>query len=303
MKTILRDILIPVDLSETSLNSLNTAIHMARRHQARLHVLYVSDLLFHYPQMGNLTAVHTMAAEVIEKDKSVLEDLTRSIRTSEQVDCRLYTPAGNRDLLIKEWAQKHPADLVILGMPAHIDHASYIFDSLAYQLLQDTPCHVLAVPAGKSNQVFQHVVYPVQSTAAPMATLPLAKQIIEKNHADVSVVSMIDNADANLQSSLNSLSARIRFRLAKNAASVTTSQVYTQNAAASLVAICKAELADLVVIGANTRRNIREYFFGNFTQKMLHNPETAVLCINPAQKERVNKASVSKLSAKRMQLA
>ncbi len=283
MKTILKDVLIPVDLSDTSLNALDTAVHMARRHQATLHVLYVSDLLFHYPQMGNLTAVHTMAAEVINKDKALLENITRSIRSEHQVNCRLYTPAGNRDLLIKEWAQQHPADLVILGMPAHIDHASYIFDSLGYQLLQDTPCHVLAVPAGKSNQNFQHVVYPVQSTAAPMATLPLAKQIIEKNHADVSVVSLIDNADANLQSSLSSLSARIQSRLHKKAASVTTSQVYTQNAAASLVDICKTALADLVVIEANTRRNIREFFFGNFTQKMLHNPETAVLCVNPLQ--------------------
>ncbi len=287
MKTILKDILIPVDLTDASLNALNTAIHMASRHQATLHLLHVNDMTFHYPQVGDLNAVHTLTAEVLDKDRELLEKLTDSICTSHHIDCRYYTVTGNRSLMIKEWVQQHPADLIILGTPDDMDQSTYLFDSLAYQLLQDTPCHVLAVPAGKSNDHFQHIVYPVQSTGVPMAKLPLTRQIIEKNHADVSVVSLVDNADANLQNSLSRFSARIRLRLAKKAASVTTSQVYTQNAVASLAAICKAELADLVVIEANTRRNIREYFFGNFTQKMLRNSETAVLCVNPLQRESV----------------
>ncbi|WP_342645384.1 universal stress protein [Mucilaginibacter sp. CSA2-8R] len=284
MKAILQDILIPIDLSDTSFNALNTAINMARRHQARLHLLYVSDIMFYYPKVGDLTAVQLMAAEVMEKDAYLLEKLTASIKAAHRVDCRLYTVTGNRNLMIKEWVQQNPVDLTILGLSPSATDASYLFDSLPYQLLQATNSHVLTVPADKSVDRFQHIIYPVQSTGTPMSKFPLTRQIAEKNNADVSVISLIERADADISSSLNRFSARVKFRLDGMARSVTTGQHYTHDRAASLASICRTEVADLVVIEADTQRNIKEYFFGNFTQKMLRNPDAAVLCINPSQR-------------------
>jgi nucleotide-binding universal stress UspA family protein len=180
--------------------------------------------------------------------------------------------------------QQHPVDLTILGLSPGAADASYLFDSLPYQLLQATTSHVLTVPADKSVESFQHIIYPVQSTGAPMSKFPLTRQIAEKNNADVSVISLIENADADRSGSLNRFSARVKFRLAGKARSVKTSQLYTYDPAASLAAMCQAEVADLVVIEADIQRNIKEYFFGNFTQKMLRNPDAAVLCINPSQR-------------------
>lgn len=283
MKAILEDILLPVDLSGASLNALNTAVHMAGRHQARLHLLYVSDLMFYYPQVGELTAMQTMADDVLQKDGYVFEKLAGTIRAEHGVDCRFYSRSGNRSLAIRQWVQQHPVDLIILGMSVQTAGSSYLFDSLAYQLLQGTACHVLSVPAGKAIDGFQHIIYPVQSTGVPMCKVALAGQIAEKNQADVSVVSLVASSDADSSQTLRKLSARIRFRLSGRARSVSTGQVYTRNAAASLAAICQKELGDLVVIEGSTRRNLKEFFFGNFTQQMLRNGQAAVLCINPLQ--------------------
>jgi nucleotide-binding universal stress UspA family protein len=137
-----------------------------------------------------------------------------------------------------------------------------------------------------------------------MVKFALTRQIAEKNNADVSVVSLLDSMDADSSGSLNRFSARIKFRLAGKAKSVTTSQVYTHNAAASLAEICRQELADLVVIEADTQRNIKEYFFGNFTQKMLRNPEAAVLCVNPSQRAGVTQVpAIGRAGKKRLPVA
>ncbi len=299
MKAILQDILLPIDLTDTSLNALNTAINMANRHQARLHLLYISDIMFYYPQIGDLTAVQSMAAEVMEKDTYLLEKLTASVQDTHQVDCRLHTVTGNRNLIIKEWVQQHPVDLTILGMSTGVAESSYLFDSLAYQLLKATASHVLTIPPAKSVDSFHHIIYPLQSTGTPMSKFALTSQIAEKNNAEVSIISLMDNMDADSSGSLNRFSSRIKFRLAGKARSVTSSQIYTHNAVASLAGICRQELADLVVIEADTRRNIKEYFFGNFTQKMLRNPEAAVLCINPSQRADVTQVPAMGLGGKK----
>ena len=39
-------ILVPVDLSESSLNALDTAVGLAKKHRATLHVLYVDESSF-----------------------------------------------------------------------------------------------------------------------------------------------------------------------------------------------------------------------------------------------------------------
>jgi len=285
MKTILKDILVPIDFSDTSLNALNTAIKMAQRHDATLHLLYVNDMMSYYPLVGNLAAIQPMADEISKKDSSLLEKLAFSVITNHYVDCRFYTVSGNRNVIIKEWVKQHPIDLAIIGMEPGMEDSFYLFDSLAYQLLQSSSCHILTVPAAKVIEGFHHVIYPVQSKGAPMSKYPLTRQVVEKNRADVSVVSIVESNDADMLGILNRFSEQIKFRLKGKAKSVETQQCFTKDAAKTLVEICRNEVADLIVIEADTHRNIKEYFFGNFTQKMLCNPEAAVLCINPAKKE------------------
>jgi len=285
MKTILKDILVPIDFSDTSLNALNTAIKMAQRHDATLHLLYVNDMMSYYPLVGNLAAIQPMADEISKKDSSLLEKLAFSIITNHYVDCRFYTVSGNRNVIVKDWVNQHPIDLAIIGMQPGMEDSLYLFDSLAYQLLRSSSCHVLTVPAAKTIKGFHHIIYPVQSTGVPMSKYPLTRQIAEKNHADVFVVSMMDKTDTNMLGILNRFTERIKFRLAGKVKSVEIQQCFTKDAAKSLTEICRNEVADLIVIEADTHRNVKEFFFGNFTQKMLRNPEAAVLCINPKKKE------------------
>ena len=302
MKTILKNILVSIDFSDASLNALNTAIKMAQRHDANLHLLYVNDMMSYYPLVGNLAAIQPMADEISKKDSSLLEKLAFSIITNHYVDCRFYTVSGNRNVIVKEWVNQHPVDLAIIGTEPGMEDSFYLFDSLAYQLLQSSSCHVLTVPAAKTIEGFHHIIYPVQSKGAPMSKYPLTRQIVERNHADVSVVSMVENTDADMLGILNRFSERIKFRLTGKANSVETHQCFTKDAAKSLTEICRNEVADLIVIEADTHRNIKEFFFGNFTQKMLCNPEAAVLCINPEKKEVHHGSYFGKENSSRFQM-
>ncbi|WP_158829545.1 universal stress protein [Mucilaginibacter lacusdianchii] len=302
MKTIIKNILVPVDFSDTSLNALNTAVRMATRHDATLHLLYVQDVMLYYPQRGQLTMLQPMLQEAVIKDVDALEQMAYHVIADYNVRCRIHTANGNRSAIICEWADKQDIDLIVVGMATDISTAFYLYDTLPYQILKSAPCHVLTVPANKEVNAFQRIIYPVQSDGLSLGKLPLAQQIAEKNNAEVAVVTLAQNNDADVISRISTFSDRIRASLRRSAKSVRTKHIRTGDPASSLITVCREEVADLVVIEANTRRSISEFFLGGFTQKMIRNPEAAVLCIQTVQASKNQRRTLRMVHRRRVRL-
>lgn len=278
MKTTIKNILAPVDLTPTSLNSLNTAIQMAARHEALLHILYVEDIINYYPQMGQLGTIEPVIREIVEKDKYLLEKMAKAIFKDFQVNCWVHSVTGYPTTMVSDMAAEVKADMIVMGTEAGIDKKSYLVDSPVYKVMRAAPCHVLMVPANQTFSAFEHILYPVMSDGTPLANLPVAKVIIEKNNATVSVIRVIQKEDSEVLNSLKMLSDSIRRRSNGVARSARTRPLYTSNPAKGLAKLSREEKAGLVVIEGKTQRSLKEFFTGSFTQKMLRNQDVAVLC-------------------------
>jgi nucleotide-binding universal stress UspA family protein len=180
--------------------------------------------------------------------------------------------------VVSDIANEVGADLIVIGTESGIDKKSYLVDSPVYKIMSTAPCHVLAVPANQTFSEFEHILYPVMGDGTPLDNLPVAKAIIEKNNATVSVIRVIQKDDAEVIGSLKKLSDSIRRKSNIVARSVQTRPLYTSNPAKGLTKLSREENAGLVVIESKTQRSLKEFFTGSFTQKMLRNQEVAVLC-------------------------
>ncbi|MFD0764628.1 universal stress protein [Mucilaginibacter lutimaris] len=279
MITLIKRILIPIDLSDTSLNALNTAIQMAKRHNAQLHLLYTQDIMDYYPKMGQMAALEPMLEEVLEKDKLLLEKVVQSIFYTHQINCFLHVETGYRSKVISEKSAELNIDVIVLGTDPDIAERSYLNDSLAYKILQNTSSHVLTVPAGTEINDFKRVVFPVLSQENPIAKLKMSRSLIEKNNAALSIVGIIKQQDLNFLSSVRDISESVKRRAKSFSGSVIRKSVYSIRSATDIIGISKDEKAQLVVIEGNTKRNFKEFFLGNFTQRMIRNAEVAVLFV------------------------
>lgn len=281
MKSTILNILLPVDFSDASLNALNTAVKMASRHQADLLLLYTRDISASESLSLQPFAVQNSADEKLKKDVFLLEQVAKAVTKEYRVNCRLDIATGYGSAAISDAAVEHRADIIILGMPLEDSNRSYLYDSMAYKVVCSAPCHVLTIPEKTPVNNFKHVIYPVQSNGRPMAKLPIAQAIVESNNADLSVVRILQTDNLHVRGSISHFADRIRATSRRFANSVRSLPLYTDNAAGSLIKLCLEEVANLIVIEADTRRNVKEFFFGNFTQKMIRNGNTAVLCAKP----------------------
>ena len=283
MKNKIKRILIPVDLSETSLNALNTATQMAKRHHAQLHLLYTHDIIDYYPKLGRMAAYEAMAEEVLEKNTLLLGKIVQSIFYSHQVNCFLHLEAGYRLNVITDKSAELNIDVIVLGTEPDVATWSYLNDSLAYKILQNTKSYVLTVPAGKEINNFKKIIFPVLTQENPITKLQLSRNVIERNNATVSVVGIVKLQDLSFLSAVRNLSESIKRRAKTVSVSVTKRSVYSLSSVKDITEISEDENAQLVILEGNTKRNFKEFFFGSFTQRMIRNAEVAVLFVKNYQ--------------------
>lgn len=302
MITRIKNILIPFDLSDTSLNALNTAIQMAKRHKAVLHILYVQDMMDYYPEMGQLAAIAPIMDEVWEKDRILLDRIVMTIRHSHQVNCLLHIEAGRRATVIAEHSVHLNVDITVMGTEPVLSEQPYLIDSLPYKVLQNSAGHLLTVPADKAVDKFKKIIFPVLRGEDAVDKLTVSSSIIKKNNAEVLVIGMVERQNLNLLSSIRELAERITWRLKMIAGSVNRSSVYSLNVGKELISTASQENAQLLLIEANIRRNLREFFLGSFTQRMVRNTEVAVLFVKNLRVEAATKSSLKVAHANRLQL-
>lgn len=279
MRSIIKNILIPVDFSSTSLNALNTAIKMAKRHGANLHLLYVQNVKCYYPKMGQTDKFQPFTEDVSEKNRYLIKKMAMAILNDFQVNCILYFEIGNTEKVLLNKARDLKTDLIVIGTTPALNNETYVFDTFPYRVIKKVSCNVLTVPSLKVFNEFSNVIFPVFAKSNPMLRLYTARTIIKKNNSRVSVLGIARKQDENLCNTVKTVSDRIKSEKGMFTGFATTRLLYTTNVIKEVSNICRKKDAELIIINADTDRTLKEFFFGNFTQKMIRDPETAVLCV------------------------
>lgn len=135
-----RDILVPTDGSETSLQAAREALELARAFDATVHVLYVID-----ESVGNMllsgSSMATVLEELGEQGSAAVDDV---VRLTDDVDVRTDVVRGTRvDTAILDYAAANDVDLIVMG-----SHGTRGLDRLmgstTQRVLIKSDCPVLA---------------------------------------------------------------------------------------------------------------------------------------------------------------
>ena len=136
-----KHILIPLDLSEQSLEALETAVEMARQGGARLTMLHVIETI----EQADDEEIQSFYATLQERARQRLDELARRFAADElTLDGEIIY--GRRGPQIVQYSLDHEIDLVVLKSPK-IDLAQPDAEvsRLSYQLSVLCQCPVLLV--------------------------------------------------------------------------------------------------------------------------------------------------------------
>src|SRR5690349_3392023 len=107
----IQKILVPVDLSETSLNALDTAVYIAKNHDAQLYILFVRDNAFEFYESDE--SFYSLTTDS-ENSTDVLQALTGTIQHKHGIKPKLIIREGYVSPTIVKEGFKNNCDLIVI---------------------------------------------------------------------------------------------------------------------------------------------------------------------------------------------
>jgi nucleotide-binding universal stress UspA family protein len=146
----MKNILLPTDFSENSLNAIDYAMHFFEHWECDFYILnvqkvseYITDDLMTASPMASLYA------DIAADNKKLINQLVEKL--DKQYEVQSYTFHGVFDYddfvsSVKQVVQFHAIDLIIMGTNGATDAKEVIFGSNTLQVLRNIDCPTLTIP-------------------------------------------------------------------------------------------------------------------------------------------------------------
>ena len=288
----IKNILVPVDFSNNSMNAMQTAVAMAKRHDADLKLLHVFDI------DNNLYPEDNMGSN--SKPDIAIKTLTRlaaSVKSADGVNCSIAYVSGYIPNAILQTAKSENSDMIVMGKNGNSGHREMYAGTNSYDVIKKSHCPVLLVPAGKMYENFRDVLFPARPVMSVFEKYDLIRPIIRKNKATLHLLALRNPDYIEELHIISKLTEILKRQSAADHFNTTASFYFKDNkfAAHVLDTIQKSDQPfDLVVITAELDNNIKDYYLGDYAQQIIHQSPIPVMVIR-ATETISSKAEVLKL--------
>lgn len=280
MKETIKNILVPINFSDSSEAAINTGIAMCKKHCAVLHLLYVkTESMFIYPARKNAgVSLLALKAEVARLDQ--LELQAQRIQKENNVDCFYHVTGGHFHSAVAEIAEDFYCDLIILEKARRSGIFSLFSGNNAYKILKHAKCPVLTIPFKKKYLNFKKILFPLRPNTVGMEKLEIALPIIKRNKSRVllftpirnnKTISELENA-SDLINTADHLMVRGNVKHEKE-------MNLTQDMAAEIVKKAVEKKSDLIIISPSIKKGLKSMFIPDYAEKVMNNTSVPVLSI------------------------
>ena len=141
-----KKILAPLDGSQNSFAALAHAVALAKTTEAELHILYVMALLQQLPLASQISGCKIPLYTVDKPEafaKTIIDAAVASV--PETVNIKTHVETGAPTIVIKEFAEQHKVDMIVIGSRGLGAISDLILGSVSGYVVHQAKCPVLVV--------------------------------------------------------------------------------------------------------------------------------------------------------------
>lgn len=275
-----KDILIPVNFSESSDHAIRTGVEMCKRHQTALHLLFVSQEHNLAIPPGKNAGVFEMAVAAKVALQDEMEAQAKRIEQEHSIDCFFHTAEGVFHTAVAETADDFRCELIILQKSGSKGIFEMGQTSRIYKIIKHAACPVLTIPAKKPVLNFRKVLFPVRPLVSALEKLDVALSIIKKNHSRVLLFSAVNKRNQAAEIPLvNELTNRACYQMGINDIDIEKELNVADDMAREVVNKAVERKSDLIIITATIKKGLKALFYKNYTEKVISSSPVPVLSV------------------------
>lgn len=299
-------ILCPTDFSDVSTKAEAYATALARRYNARLHLLHVdppTPIMSPYGEMPVDIRLFEEQRDQAEKDLATARERARAAGVPAEASIRGGHPA--REILAV--ADEFHADLVVIGTHGRGGVEHLLLGSVAEKVMRKAPCPVMVVPAatGPGSDVrFSRVLCPIDGSASSSDAVSYAVSLARDTDGRLILVSVVEPVPAGGE--FGALDTEEYQRLGEAHAQALLTNAYPDvrgwcqveqvvahgKASDAILETAKNMQADVIVMGVRGRGAIDLMAFGSTTNDVIRRATRPVLAVHPKVKDRQRLAAL-----------
>lgn len=268
----IKNILVPIDLSECSLNALDSAVNIAKKHQAALHILYVDE--------NSFQTVEEPGFSFFSNSTDVINALVGAIHHSHGLKPMVWQEEGNvADMIIKTSFLRH-TDLIVMGSHGASGYRDGFIGNNTYNVMKYAACPVLSVPPRKKINGVKKILFPIRPVSGALTTYEMVSPFTNPDTV-MEVFGLTYRMILETNSVLETIVDEIKVQLKKD--KVVAKPLWSESTSISIadeiVKYTNQSNPDLIVVTAALDVTSKARYIGPHAQRIIHCSRAPVLSI------------------------
>jgi nucleotide-binding universal stress UspA family protein len=269
----IRNILVPVDLSENSLNALHTAAGLAKRHMAGLVILYVKDTSFTFLADDPVIGIH------INQSENIVHAYASAIENNHGIEPKVIIMEDSIAPAIIQSAIQNSCDLIVMGRYGASGYRDGFVGTNTYTTIKYAPCPVLMMPRGKMNSGFKRVLFPIRLVPGALMHYNIVRNFLEPESSYLNVLGLSYLMQQKDSRVLEDITAEIKEKLREDKVKLKPTWGDGNSIAEDVLHNSLQSSSDLLVITSALDVTNKSFFVGPNVQKIINHSRIPILSI------------------------
>jgi nucleotide-binding universal stress UspA family protein len=268
------NVLVPIDLSEGSLNALDTAVNIAKKNRATLQVLHVDE--------SSLQSVGDASAPYFSNMVNVADVITAlvgAIQHAHGIEPIVFIEEGNVAETIIRTAFLHRADIIVMGSHGASGYRDGFIGNNTYNIIKHAACPVLSVPQKRKLIGFKKILFPIRPVTGALMPYEIVSQFTNPNTVmevmGINYRMIIETASSILETILG----EIKDQLKKDGVIAKPLWSEGRSIADEIVNYANKTNPDFVVVTSALDATSKPGYIGPHAQRIIHCSKAPVLSI------------------------
>lgn len=269
---VMKQIIVAIDFSKTSINALAFGIHLANKAKADVQMVWVDNTTSEEVVFEGFA--HEERNEKVALLKELQVKYSKSLKEG-KLDYK--TRKGKVYIEIAQQAKSVNADLIIAGTHGISGFEEFWIGSNAYRIVTNAPCPVITLQHDFKIGDINKIVIPIDSSQETRQKIPVASQIAKLFKSEIHVLSLYSTSLRSVQKRVDNYAKHVIDYFGERKIKYIAVKKESDNITRTTIDYAEAIGADLIAIMTEQETTTANIFLGPYAQQMVNHSPVPVL--------------------------
>jgi nucleotide-binding universal stress UspA family protein len=269
---VMKQIIVAIDFSKTSMNALAYGIHIANKAKADVQMVWVDNTTSEEVVFEGFA--HEERNEKVALLKGLQEKYAKTLKGG-KLDYK--TRKGKVYIEIAQQAKSISADLIIAGTHGVSGYEEFWIGSNAYRIVTNAPCPVITLRHDFKVNDIGKIVIPIDSSQETRQKIPVASQVSQLFNSEIHVLSLYSAPLKSMQKRVDNYVQHVLDYFKERKIRYVAVKKESENITRTTIDYAEAVGADLIAIMTEQENTTANIFLGPYAQQMVNHSPLPVL--------------------------